>query len=185
MGSHRAAALIAALLLAPPASAQTPGWHYSPLPGEGDRASLGCDRAAEPGRFTCLAVRCEDDFTPGIHIHSTRAMGVAGRWQMTLDREDRSFDTIEAPSPYGARLLDPDGGLFERLQQGTFVYLRHEDDPEAGFAYIDLKGSFKAIGEALYWCAPRSPAAERNGPPDVEAETDQGEHDEPPPPGTQ
>ncbi len=185
MGPDRAKALILALALwAPPVLAQNPGWHYSPLPGEGDRASLGCARGSTEEDFTCLAVRCEDDFSIGIHIHASR-VSAGGRWAMTLDREDRVIAAMAGASPYGAKLIDDDGWLLERLRQGTFVYLRPADDEGAGFAYIDLAGSFHAIEEALYWCAPRVPAAEQNSDPGVKVMDAQGEKDESPPPGTQ
>ena len=49
------------------------------------------------------------------------------------------------------------GGLLDGLRHGTFVYLRHEDDADGAFAHISLAGSFRAIEEALQWCAPRVP----------------------------
>ena len=67
------------LLIAQPVFAQEAGWHYSPLAGEGDRAALGCAAGATASSFTCLAVRCEDDFTVGLHIHTSRPGGDAGR----------------------------------------------------------------------------------------------------------
>lgn len=105
MGLHPAQALTAALaLLAAPAAAQEAGWHYSPLPGEGDRATLGCARDSTPQNYACIAVRCEDDFTTGVHIHTSRPTGDVGRWAITVDKETRSFDA-EAAQPYGARLV--------------------------------------------------------------------------------
>lgn len=161
--------------LAAPALAQAPGWHYSPLPGEGDRASLGCARHSTPTDFTCLAVRCEADFSVGVHIHASRAGGGAGAWLMTADREDRTMMARAGEGPYGARFDDESGWLLDRLRHGTFIYLRHEDDSDAGFAYIDLAGSFRAIAEALYWCAPRAGADEQNTGPDVDAAEPNGE----------
>ena len=75
---------ITALLIgfATPTLAQEAGWHYSLLPGEGDRAALGCSYDATPQRYTCLAVRCEDDFSVGIHIHTSRADGDVGHWTL-------------------------------------------------------------------------------------------------------
>jgi hypothetical protein len=176
MGPDRAKVLSLALLLcAAPAMAQTPGWHYSPLPGEGDRASLGCARASTAADFTCLAVRCEDDYSVGVHIYSTRASGDAGRWLMTADREDRALETMTGETPYGAKFADESGWLLDRLRQGTFIYLRHEDDNDVGFAYIDLAGSFHAIEEALYWCAPRALESEQNTAPGVDAPETNGE----------
>lgn len=156
MGSPRAKVLsLAFLLCAAPATAQAPGWQYSPLPGEGDRASLGCARDSIASDFTCLAVRCEADYSVGFHVHSTRPGGDAGRWLLTADREDHVIAALASEAPYGAKFADESGWLLDRLRHGTFIYLRHKDDMDAGFAYIDLTGSFRAIEEALYWCAPR------------------------------
>lgn len=168
MGSHRAAGLIAVLALAQPAFAEAPGWRFSPLPGEGDRAAMGCDRDATAQAFTCLVVRCEDDFSTGIHLHSSRLGGATGAWEMTLDREDITFSAERDDGPYGAVISENAGLLLDRLRHGTFVYLRHSEDDQAPFAFIDLNGSMKAIGEALYWCAPRVPPAEQNTSPGVD-----------------
>ncbi|HWV20741.1 MAG TPA: hypothetical protein VN036_06925, partial [Devosia sp.] len=167
---HRAAGLIAFLVLVQPAFAQAPGWHFSPLPGEGDRAAMGCARDATAQNFSCLVVRCEDDFTTGIHIHSSRFGGDAGIWTMTLDREERRFTAEKSAGPYGARITQDADFLLDRLRHGTFVYLRHSGDENAPFAFIDLAGSMKTIAEALYWCAPRVPPQEQNPVPDVASE---------------
>ncbi|KKB77727.1 hypothetical protein VW35_13690 [Devosia soli] len=162
MGSYRAAGLIALVLSSEPAMAQVPGWQFSPLPGEGDRAALGCARDATPEVFTCLAVRCEDDFTIGVHVHSSRFSGDAGAWQMTLDRENKTALAVPSDGPYGARFVDDAAFLLDRLRYGTFIYLRHGEDEYAPFAFIDLSGSMRTIDEALYWCAPRVPEDEQN-----------------------
>lgn len=163
MGPHRTQkALILALgLLAMPAMGQEAGWRYSPLPGEGDRATLGCDRDATAEDFVCLVVRCEDDFSTGIHIHTSRPH-ILGQWEMTLDRENASFVARASDSPYGGQFVDRAEWLLDRIAQGTFIYLRHADDA-GGFAYIDLAGSLFAINRALAFCAPRiGPASEPN-----------------------
>lgn len=177
MGPYRTAALIvsALLLASPPVAGQQPGWHYSPLPGEGDRASMGCARGSDAEDFTCLVVRCEDDYTTGIHLHASREEGATGAWGMTLDRETRLVDARPDMAPYDARLADPDGWLLDGLRHGSFVYLRHTDDAESASAFIDLTGSLRAIEEALYWCAPRVPPAERNGDTGVGPQTANGE----------
>ena len=148
--------MVLMLMSAQPALGQQPGWHFSPLPGEGDRASTGCASDSTPEDFTCLAVRCEEDFSTGIHIYASRPEGVEGQWELTLDRETRSLAVIAA-QPYGGRFEDEDGWLMDGLRHGTFVYLRHEDDADGAFAHISLAGSFRAIEEALQWCAPRVP----------------------------
>lgn len=177
MGPHRTAALIASALLlsGTPVAGQQVGWHYSPLPGEGDRASMGCARGSDAETFTCLVVRCEDDFTTGIHLYTSRPQGGLGAWEITLDRETRQVEVLPDPAPYHGRIDDADGWLLDGLRHGTFAYLRHTRDTGGGFAYIDLTGSFRAIEEALYWCVPRIPPAERNGDPDVGPETQNGE----------
>lgn len=144
-----------ALQMSGAAPSQEPGWHHSPLPGEGDRAALGCARGSEADNFTCLAVRCEDDFSVGVHVHGTRPGGDAGAWEMTIDRENRTPLAEESDAPYGAKFREDADWLLDRLRHGSFVYLRHADDEAPGFAFITLAGSFAAIHRALYHCAPR------------------------------
>lgn len=162
----RTLTLLIAGLASWPLSGQEPGWRYSPLPGEGDRAAMGCDREATEKSFACLAVRCEDDFSVGVHVHSSRDDGDVGRWEMTVDRENFEGGAMASDAPYGARFGPEDAQwLEERLRQGTFVYLRHADDADSGFRFIDLTGSLRAINTALYYCAPRVPVGE-DGPPE-------------------
>lgn len=168
MGPYRTAGLILLALGAEPGFAQSPGWQFSPFPDEGDRATLGCARDSSPQNFTCLAVRCEDDFSTGLHIHSSRPGGDEGVWEMTLDREDKSFLAEKADGRYGARIRADAEFLLDRLRHGTFVYLRHSEDKDAPFAYIDLSGSMQAIDDALFWCAPRVPPEEQNPVSDVD-----------------
>ena len=75
----RAALALTAVLVAVPCRAQEAGWHYAPFPGEGDRAALGCSYGASPAQYTCLAVRCEDDFSVGLYIHTSRGAADAGQ----------------------------------------------------------------------------------------------------------
>jgi hypothetical protein len=155
MGPHPAQALTLALvLLAAPAAAQQVGWHYSPLPGEGDRAALGCARNSTPENFACIAVRCEDDFSTGVHIHTSRAEGDAGRWAITVDKETRSFDA-EAAEPYGARLAGDFSWVLHNLTHGAVAYLEPEDGSDMPANHIALDGSLYAINAALAYCAPR------------------------------
>ncbi|UYN99080.1 MAG: hypothetical protein KIT02_14275 [Devosia sp.] len=175
MGFDRAKILIMLTLAASPALAFEPGWHPSPLAGEGDRASMGCPAAAEGVEQACIIVRCEDDYSTGIHIQSGRWPGAEGNWHLTLDREDRTIAAIADAGPYSARLVDGDGWLLDGLLHGTFVYLRHAEDIDGPYQQITLEGSFRAIGEALYWCAPRVPRGEQNAPPGVDPESQQGE----------
>ncbi len=135
---------------------------------------MGCARDSDANAFACLVVRCEDDYSTGLHVHTSRPGGSAGTWEMTLDREARQIDAIGA-SPYGARLVDPDGWLLDGLRHGTFVYLRHSQDMEDAFAFIDLSGSFRSIAEALQWCAPRVPPDEQIGSSDVGPPENNGE----------
>lgn len=152
----RAIAFLAVALITTAAPAQEPGWHYSPLPGEGDRASLGCSRDSTSADFLCLAVRCEDDFSTGMHVYASRRE-TAGNWQMTIDRVDKVLAAEPAPGPYGARFIADADWLLESLREGSFVYLRHEDDAASPFRFIDLTGSLYRINEALAFCAPRAP----------------------------
>lgn len=173
MGSHRTkklnAALLLAMLVAAPLAAQEAGWRFSPLPGEGDRATLGCALASTPAVYACLAVRCEDDFTTGIHIHTSRVQGDAGVWAITVDKQTRSF-TAAASAPYGARLSGDTSWVLDNLRNGAIAYLEPEDGTPMPANHIALDGSLYAINSALAWCAPRQPANEPMAPPDVESE---------------
>lgn len=151
-------ALGLATALAAPALAQTEGWAYSPLPGEGDRAAMGCSHGATPERHTCLVVRCEDDFTVGVHIHTSRAGSDAGRWRIEFDKGDPVHDVeaAEDGSPYGARIQGDVEPIIFGLKNLGLVYL----DPQDGFEVdqqIDLNGSLYVINQALYFCAPKVP----------------------------
>ncbi len=155
MGPHPAQALILALL-ALPATAQEAGWHYSPLPGEGDRATLGCALNSTPQTYACIAVRCEDDYSTGIHIHTSRPEGDAGRWAITIDKETRSFDA-QPSEPYGARLVGDFSWVLDGLANGAVAYLEPEAASGMPANHIALDGSLYAINAALAFCAPRVP----------------------------
>lgn len=145
--------------LASPALAQEAGWHYSPLEGEGDRAALGCGFGSTPTEFSCLAVRCEDDFEVGLHIYTSRPGGDAGRWLVEFDKEGERFevDAKADGSPYHARAEGDVAPLIEALKNGAIAYL----DPIAGQEVpkngIPLDGSLYVINQALYFCAPKVP----------------------------
>jgi hypothetical protein len=157
MGLHPAQALIAALaLLAVPTAAQEAGWHYSPLSGEGDRATMGCALDSTPQNYACIVVRCEDDFSTGVHIHTSRKTGDAGRWAITVDKETRSFDA-EAAQPYGARLVGDFSWVLDNLANGAIAYLEPKDGLGVPANHIALDGSLYAINAALAFCAPRVP----------------------------
>lgn len=155
MGPHPAQGLILALL-ALPAMGQEAGWHYSPLPGEGDRATLGCALNSTPDTYACIAVRCEDDFSTGVHIHTSRPETDAGRWAITIDKETRSFDAVAA-EPYGARLTGDISWLLDNLAHGAVAYLEPELGSGMPANHIALDGSLYAINAALAFCAPRVP----------------------------
>ena len=173
MGSHRTQILSAALLLgllpATRLAAQEPGWHYSPLPGEGDRATLGCALTSTPAAFACVAVRCEDDFSTGIHIHTSRAQGDAGVWAITVDKQTRSFVALPG-QPYGAKLDGETAWVLDNLRNGAVAYLEPADGTPMPANHLALDGSLYAINQALAWCAPRVPATEPMAPPGVETQ---------------
>ncbi|MGV3490340.1 MAG: hypothetical protein ACO1OG_03375 [Devosia sp.] len=138
--------------LASPSFAQTPGWHYSPLPGEGDRAAMGCNREASAEAFTCVVVRCEDDWSVGLHLHSSVA---TTGWTLIVDREPAVPITLEASrAPYSGRITGDIAELIEMLKHGGIAYLDAEDGSVS--AQIQLTGSLAAINRALFFCAPRS-----------------------------
>lgn len=148
-----------ALFLPAPLAAQEAGWHYSPFDGEGDRAALGCAYGSDAVTYTCLAVRCEDDFSVGLHIHTSRLGGDAGRWTLDIDKDHHEVEARASGAPYHARVEGDVAALLEALKQGAVAYL----DPQAGAQVhrngISLSGSLQAINQALYFCAPRTPPA--------------------------
>lgn len=167
------------------AGAQEPGWSYSPLPGEGDRAALGCGLQASPEAFACIAVRCEDDYSTGVHIFTSRPQGDGGRWAITVDKETRTF-TAEAAEPYGARLTGDFSWVLFNLANGAVAYLEPEDGSAMPDNHIALDGSLYAINRALGYCAPRVPApVEPNGDPRVLDDTTMETPHGPPPARTQ
>lgn len=150
--------IVAMAAFARPAAAQQAGWHYSPLPGEGDRAALGCALNSTPEAFACVAVRCEDDFTLGVHIHTSRPQGDAGDWAITVDKETRVF-TARAGAPYGAVLTGDFSWVLHNLSHGAVAYLEPADGSDMPANHIALDGSLYAINTALAYCAPRIPAS--------------------------
>ena len=148
--------LLAGALCSLPAYAQQAGWSYSPLHGEGDRAAIGCGLESTPETYACVAVRCEDDFSTGVHIYTSRPQSDAGRWAITVDKETRSFDA-ETAAPYGARLVGDFSWVLHNLANGAVAYLEPEDGSPMPDNHIALDGSLYAINRALAFCAPRNP----------------------------
>jgi len=144
-------------LLATPTHAQESGWHYSPFPGEGDRATLGCTKSSTPASYACIAVRCEDDFTTGVHIHTSRENGDAGAWTLEFDGSDTPITATAEPdtSPYHARFTGDVGPILFGLKNSGLLFLTPPggEPLEQG---ISLTGSLKAITQALYFCAPKT-----------------------------
>ena len=153
----KSAALAAALAaFTAPALAQEAGWHYSPLAGEGDRATLGCAAGSSPQTFVCLAVRCEDDFSVGVHFYTSRPGGDAGRWRLNVDREHPiEIDAKADGTPYHAKAAGDVSEIVEALKNGGIAYLDPKAGPELPANGIPLSGSLSAINQALYFCAPR------------------------------
>lgn len=147
--------LIPALLLALPAVAQEGGWSYSPFPGEGDRAALGCSAGSTPDSHTCLAVRCEDDFSVGLHIETTRDGGDAGRWRLQIDEDvfEVTATAIDG-SPYGAKVEGDVGPFLDAIRNGGEGFVEPVDGAETSSRSLPLGGSLQAINQALFFCAP-------------------------------
>ncbi|MCS6759680.1 MAG: hypothetical protein MO852_12570 [Candidatus Devosia euplotis] len=175
MGFDRIQSLISALILTLPAvssaAAQEAGWYFSPLPGEGDRATLGCALNSTTAVFACVAVRCQDDFSTGVFIHTSQPGGDAGRWDITIDKQTRAFSAV-ASHPYGGQLIGDYAWVLDNLRHGAVAYLQPTDDSPMPAHHISLDGSLYAINRALAWCAPRVRENEPIAP--AELVTDQG-----------
>lgn len=156
----RLAGALALASLPIPVLAQQAGWHYSPLEGEGDRAAMGCGHGSTPTEFSCLVVRCEDDFETGVHIYTSRAGGDAGRWRIEIDKEGGGYEVDAKPdgSPYHARLEGDVTPVLDALKNGAIAYLDPKAGPEVPKNGISLSGSLYVINRALYFCAPKVPA---------------------------
>jgi hypothetical protein len=157
MRAGRAAlGIVAGLALAGPALGQQAGWHFSPFPGEGDRAALACGYGATETEFTCIAVRCEDDYSVGLHIHTSRAGGDAGPWRIDVDKE--TFEVTAEPdgSPYNARVGGDISEVLDWLKHGAVLYIDPHAGPPVSRNGITLDGSMTAINRALFFCAPRN-----------------------------
>ncbi|KKB13375.1 hypothetical protein VE25_02665 [Devosia geojensis] len=141
------------------AVAQQEGWRYSPLPGEGDRATMGCALESDPDEFACLAVRCESDFSVGLYIHTSLGAADIGAWRITVDKEERGFIGQASATGYGARLAGDEAGdlewLLDGLKQGAAAFLDPGTRASLTRNYIPLDGSLYAINTALAYCAPR------------------------------
>jgi hypothetical protein len=152
----RLASFLAATFFVQVVTAQEAGWRYSPLPGEGDRATLGCADGSNEQSYSCVAVRCEDDWTTGIYIHTSRTEGDQGDWLLTIDRENRTVSAAPGLAPYGAKIAQEESEwLLERLKEGTFIYLQPKQGTQPEQNPVPLGGSLYAINQALAYCAPR------------------------------
>lgn len=159
MGAMRKALplIVLALWLPAPLLAQEAGWHYSPLDGEGDRAALGCAYGSDEVTFTCLAVRCEDDFSVGLHIHTSRLGGDGGGWRLDVDKDHFEIEAKPDDSPYHARVEGEVAALLDALKNGAVAYLDPASGAQVSRNGISLSGSLHVISQALYFCAPKVP----------------------------
>ena len=166
MPSRLLAWVVLVLMSTAAAAGEEPGWHFSPLAGEGDRAAMGCTLDTTSVSYTCLVVRCADDFSVALHLHTSRAGGPAGRWELTFDRQ--TFPTIAVPdaSPYGARIEGDVAGIIEAIEQGATGYIEPVEGARGNSSRLPLKGSLQTIRQALYFCAPRTEAGQET-PPDI------------------
>jgi hypothetical protein len=169
----RGVAIMWVMLAVAPVQAQEAGWHYSPLPGEGDRAALGCASGSSAQDYACVAVRCEDDFSVGMHLYTSRPEGDAGAWAVDIDKDHGQFVAVADDAPYGARIEGDLDWLRDGLEQGAVAYLQPLFGEPLQRGVIPLGGSLTAITQALAYCAPRVPKApsEPNGAAGVELPT--------------
>lgn len=150
---------VTSLAAAVPAAAQRAGWHYSPLPGEGDRAAMGCALESDASTYACLAARCEDDFSVGLYVHTSLGPADIGPWRITVDKEERAFVGEATVAGYGARLTGDTDWLLDGLKQGAAAFLEAGGRASVPENFIPLDGSLYTINRALAYCAPRMPAS--------------------------
>ena len=158
-------ALALALLLAAPAAAQEGGWDYSPFPGEGDRAALGCSAGSTPESHTCIAVRCEDDFSVGLHVETTREGSDAGLWRVQIDDQVKEVTAVAVPnSAYGAKIEGDVAPIIAAIKDGGEGFVEPVDGAETSSRALRLEGSLYAINQALFFCAPAAEEPEATAP---------------------
>ena len=142
--------------LATSAASQESGWTYSPYPGEGDRAAMGCSYGSTPEEHACIVVRCEDDFTVAVYLDTTRQGGDAGRWSMQIDRQVYEIAAVAVEgSPYGAKVEGDVAPIIDHIKNGDSFFIDPRDGAAPPNRGIGLAGSLHAINQALYFCAPR------------------------------
>jgi hypothetical protein len=153
---HVVPSLAGLTLWAGAALAQEAGWNYSPYPGEGDRAAMGCTGGSTPDRHVCLAVRCEDDYSVALYVKTTRAGGDVGEWTIQID--DAALALVAEPAPgllYGGRFTGEVATIIEALKNGAVAFLDPVEGEPPSDNGINLSGSLYAINQALFFCAPR------------------------------
>ncbi len=157
--------LLAVLVIPSFAYGQEAGWHYSPLPDEGDRASLGCASQSTPEDYACLAVRCEDDFSHALYVYASAPAIPGTSWRLTIDEIVYELSTEKGPGPYGLRISGDVTEIIDALKNGALAYIELSGVPEAAAHAIPLDGSFYAINEAFAFCAPRNPVVHQDDAP--------------------
>lgn len=142
------------------ANAQEAGWSYSYALNEGDRATAGCAMGSTPDAYGCVVVRCEDDFSVGVYIDTSRPEGDLGTWHVTVDKLEFAFEVVETDAPYGGRVTGSLDWLLDGLKQGATSYIRPDEGDGLPHSFIPLDGSLLAINEAFYFCAPLVPVGD-------------------------
>lgn len=127
--------------------------------GRGLQGKSGLFAQLDARLFACLAVRCEDDFSIGVHIHTGRSAGDSGDWRITIDKEEREFTAMADGAPYGARISGDIDWVLDGLRNGATAYIHPVNGAALMLNSIPLSGSLHAINSALAFCAPRVRAA--------------------------
>ena len=151
--------LLASLILALPSPAQEPGWSYSPLPREGDRAALGCASGSTKAEFHCLAVRCEVDGQLAIYAYATEPAAFTGRWTLQIDKQNYAVFGLPGwmSQPYTSRIAEAPPGLTETLVAdliaGAIAMMEFGTTGEA--VPVPLGGTARWVGGTQIACEPK------------------------------
>ena len=132
-------------------------WQPSPFPGEEDLAVMGCSDSTNEEAWSCLAVRCENDWSLGLYAELTN-LTLDGEFTLVVGEESFpvSGRTQEQSIPYNNRLDGEIPDILAAMKSAEAVVIDRPDDPlNPGFDTIPLRGAADAITALEARCTQR------------------------------
>jgi hypothetical protein len=144
-----ARALLSAIALAAATTAAVAQdfWQPSPFPGEEDLAVMGCSDSTNEEAWSCLAVRCENDWSLGLYTELTN-LTLEGEFTLVVGevRFPVSGRMQEQSVPYSNRLDGDVSAIVAAMKAAEAVVIDRPRDPlNPGFDTIPLRGAAEAI----------------------------------------